>query len=371
VTPDDPAALALQEEAETRGFIVAWAPIELPAAVRERYDAWIDARHHATMGELARAIEVRQDPRPRFGWAKSVLVLAAPHAFPDPGTPANGFRIGRVARVFWIREQDWVQRLVQPHLEELKALCHELGGRCRDYVDQGPLPLRSHAANAGLGSIGRNGMLIRPGLGSYLTLAVLLTSFEVEAASPERDVCGRCVKCVRRCPTGALLGDGTLDANRCTSYWTTQHPGLVPQNVWSGIGDWVFGCDLCQEVCPWNARAERFWKGYEPEPELAHPDLRDFFSAYGTSFGEKYGESSFERAGRGRMARNALIVARNTNEGDALTLGRLGAEDVDPLVRATAAQALAGLGDTRTTERLLEDPAPAVRREAEAALHSR
>ena len=107
----------------------AWAPVELPSRVREDYERWLAERRHATMGQLARGLPVRLDPTQRFGWARSALVLAAPHAFPDPGRPAGGLRIGSVGRIFWIREQDYVERLVQPVVEELKILCHRLGAR--------------------------------------------------------------------------------------------------------------------------------------------------------------------------------------------------------------------------------------------------
>ena len=364
----EPQAQELQHEAEQRGFLVGWAPVELPAAVKQRYEGWVEQRRHATMGELARALDVRFEPAQRFGWARSVMVLAAPHGYPDPGSPGDGVRIGRVGRVFWVREQGWVERLVQPHVEALKARCRELGARCRDYVDQGPLPVRSHAAHAGLGWIGRNGMLMRPGPGSYLTLAVLLTSFEVESAEPHRRLCGTCELCVRACPVGALMGDGTLDANRCISYWTTQHPGLVPHALWPGMDDWIFGCDTCQTVCPWNACAEAFWGGYGPEPALAHPDLRTFFSAFGGGFAKRYGGSSFERAGRWRMARNALIVLANHGSTEHVPVARLGARDTDPLVRATAAVALTALGDPGPVAPLRDDPDARVRAEAERAL---
>jgi epoxyqueuosine reductase len=364
----EPGARELQHEAEQRGFLVSWAPVELPATVRIRYEEWLEQRRHATMGELARALDVRFEPAQRFGWARSVMVLAAPHGYPDPGSPEDGVRIGRVGRVFWVREQGWLERLVQPHLEALKARCRELGARCRDYVDQGPLPVRSHAAQTGLGWIGRNGMVMRPRHGSYLTLAVLLTSFDVEPAEPHRQLCGSCRLCVQACPVGALLGDGTLDANRCISYWTTQHPGLVPADLWPGFGDWLFGCDTCQTVCPWNARAASFWDGYGPEPVLAHPDLRSFFSASGDGFAERYRGSSFERAGRWRLARNALIVLANDRSAEHVPLARLGARDTDPLVRATAAVALAALGDTAAAAALRDDPDERVRVEAERAL---
>jgi len=360
--------LILQQEAEARGFLVAWASVELPTLAQERYQQWIAAGHQATMGQLARVLEFRLAPRKRLAWAQSVMILAAPHAFPDPGVLEGGVRVGRVGRLFWVREQEYIRLLIEPHIEELKDLCYKLGGRCKDYIDQGPLSFRSYAALAGLGWIGRNAMLLRSGSGTYMTLALLLTSFEVEPPPLYPNHCGSCTLCVKNCPTGALLGDATLDANRCTSYWTTQHPDLIPVEKWSGIGDWVYGCDICQEVCPWNQKAERFWQGYQPEQELAHPDLADFITLSEVDFRAKYARSAFERTGRLQLARNALIVLSNTQEQAYLPLIRQGAQDLAPLVRATAAWALVKMGDIRTAETLLKDPKAIVQREARRAL---
>lgn len=368
--PADTAAIALQKAAEARGFVVAWAPVDLPDAVVDRYLTWIASRRHAGLGQLARAVEVRLAPRSRLAWARSALVLAAPHAFPDPGPPPGGVRIGRVGRIFWVREQDYIQRRVQPELERLKEMCHRLGGRCRDYVEQGPLSFRSYGVLAGLGWIGRNGMLIHPRLGSYLTLAVVLTSFDVAPVSVSPPRCGRCQLCVERCPTNALFGDGTLDANRCIAYWTTQHLDLIPVELWDALGFWLFGCDACQDVCPWSPEVNHFWEGYKPDPELAHPDMTDFLTLSNRAFAQKYAQSAFERAGRARMARNALVVLANTRDPGYLSLVRLGRLDPSPLVRATAAWALVRLGGRMDAERLLSDPDPRVRREARRALET-
>lgn len=360
----------LQEAAEERGLTVHWAPITLPAESRTRYAQWIAAGRHATMGQLARAIDVRQDPTQRLAWARSVMLLSAPHAFPDPGVPVGGVRSGQVGRIFWFREQDYIRLLIEPHLEVLKALCYQLGGRCSDYIDQGPLPFRSYAALSGLGWIGRNGMLLNQSQGSYLTLAVLLTNQEIAAPPLYPNRCGTCQRCLQGCPTNALLGDGTLDAWRCTSYWTTQHRDLIPPERWEGLGDWVYGCDICQSVCPWNERAATFWQGYQPEPDLVHPDLTDFLTLSEQAFQQKYLGSSFERSGRIRMARNALIVLANTHDPSHLPLVRLAAQDINPLLRATAAHALARLGDRSTVANLQHDPSELVRKEAHSALAS-
>ncbi|GIW37142.1 MAG: epoxyqueuosine reductase [Meiothermus sp.] len=352
------AALILTQAAQEQGFLTAWAGIELPEATQDRYQAWLAQGRQAEMAYLNQNLSTRLSPRSRFGWAKSVLVLAAPHAYPPPKRPLGGVRIGRVARYAWVRDY---HLLIQPYLQDLERLAQSLGLQAKGYVDTGPLSERSYAAWGGLGWIGRNAMLMRMGEGTYLTLAMLLTSLPPPAGEglyPNR--CGTCRRCVTGCPTGALLGDGTLDSRRCISYWTIEHRGPIPAELWTGMGDWLFGCDICQEVCPWNRKARAFWQGFVPEPELAYPNLEDFFTLSSKAFERKYAGTVFLRPGRTRMARNALVVLANLGNPDYLPLVRRGARDVNPLVRATAAEALARLGDFDSLVLLLQDPEPSV-----------
>ncbi|MCX7803099.1 MAG: tRNA epoxyqueuosine(34) reductase QueG [Meiothermus ruber] len=346
-------AEALTQAAQERGFLTAWAGLDLPQETQQRYRDWLAEGKQAGMAYLPRNLETRLNPSQRFTWARSVLVLAAPHAYPPPPKPPGGLRLGRVARYAWVRDY---HRLMQPHLEALEHLAQRLGAQAKGYVDTGPLSERSYAVLGGLGWVGRNAMLMRMGEGTYLTLAVLLTSLEAPPAEPYPNRCGRCSRCVAHCPTQALLGDGTLDARLCISYWTIEHRGPIPDGLWAGIGDWLLGCDLCQEVCPWNRKAQSFWEGFIPEPELAYPNLEDFFFLSSKAFERKYAGTVFLRPGRTRMARNALVVLANLGNPDYLPLVRRAAQDVNPLVRATAARALAWLGDFVSLEPLRRDP---------------
>ncbi|MER3484371.1 MAG: tRNA epoxyqueuosine(34) reductase QueG [Meiothermus sp.] len=355
------ALTTLTHEAEERGFLTTWAPVALPEDTQQRYRDWVRDGKNASMDYLVG--EGRLEPTLRFPWAKSVLVLAAPHAYPDPGVPEGGIRLGRVARYAWVRDY---HRLMGPHLEVLETLAAKLGVQAKGYVDTGPLPERSYGVLGGLGWIGRNAMLMRMGEGTYLTLAVLLTGLEPPEAQTYPNRCGRCTRCVAACPTNALLGDGTLDSRRCISYWTIEHRGLIPAELWPSIGEWLFGCDICQEVCPWNRKAQAFWSGFSPEPELAHPNLEDFFSLSGRAFARRHENTVFLRPGRTRMARNALIVLANREEH--LPLVRKAAQDVNPIVRATAARALAKFEDWDSVSVLRKDPDPHVTREAEEVL---
>lgn len=359
----NPAEL-LTQAAQERGFITAWAALDLPAAVTERNLEWLQAGHQAGMDYLAQSLPTRQAPRSRFEWANSVLVLAAPHGYPKPEKPLGGTRVGKVARYAWVRDY---HRLMGPHLLELEQLAADLGLQAKGYVDTGPLSERSYGALGAMGWIGRNAMLMRMGEGTHLTLAMLLTSLTPTAFSEGEGVypvrCGRCTRCLTACPTDALRGDGTLDSRRCIAYWTIEHRGLIPAEMWAGMGEWLFGCDICQEVCPWNRRAKAFWQDFQPEAELAHPNLEDFFSLSSKAFERRYGGTVFLRPGRTRMARNALIVLANGGDLAYLPLIRQGANDVNPIVRATAARALAKLGDLDALLPLRHDPDPLVLQE--------
>jgi epoxyqueuosine reductase QueG len=384
---------SLLQEAQSIGFLAAISAIELTEKVKGNYQTWLAEGKQASMAYLENP--TRLNPQHHFAWAKSVLVLAAPHAYPDPGIPAGGVRIGKVARYAWVRDYHLA---IEPHLKALEELAAGLGIQAKGYVDHGPLSERSYAALGGLGWIGKNTMLMRMGEGSYLTLAALLTDQPVPTSiknfeKPGRNLlrpheaspsslllapsslpltpypsrCGTCTRCITACPTNALH-DRTLDARLCISYWTIEHRGLIPTQLWPAMGDWLFGCDICQEVCPWNRKAKTFWQGFAPQAELAHPDLGNFFDLSGKAFARLYAGTVFLRPGRTRMARNALIVLANWGDDMYLSLVRKAAGDVNPVVRATAAHALVRLGDRESAELLLRDPDALVTEQANLAL---
>ncbi|MCW2985819.1 MAG: 4Fe-4S ferredoxin iron-sulfur binding domain protein [Conexibacter sp.] len=374
--PSGDGAAGLQREAERHGFVVSWAAVGLPEAWRESYVQWIDEHRNAGVGQLARGLQTRLDPQERFSWAQSVMVLAVPQAYPDPGAPPDGLRSGQVARRFWVKEPEpfFLKRLLEPSIDALKAHAQDLGVRTRDYVDQGPLPGNLYAVSSGRFWRGRNAMPINPQLGTRITLAALLTDlpFDVPASAPHPDRCGSCRRCVDTCPTDALIGDRRIDLNRCVSFWTTTHQGLIPADMWDGIGTWLLGCDACQDVCPWNWRPERAewaWEAFTPDPELVHPRLDDLVDLSAAEFSRRFADSAFERLGRARVVRNALIVLANSGDDRAPELLLRAADDDASLVRATAARGLARIGERVQAERLGCDPDPLVRAEALDALN--
>ena len=350
----------LEEALRERGLLYAWAPLAIPEEAEGRFRRFLAEGRHGGMAYLERGVEARFHLEHRFPWARSALVVFAPYAYPDPGVPKGGIRVGRVARYAWVRDYHLV---LGEEVRALEGLARSLGVEAKGYVDHGPIPERTLAALTGIGWIGKSGMFLSQGFGVHAFIGVLLTSLEVEAPFPHPGRCGRCTRCLVSCPTGALLGDGTLDARVCVSYLTVEHKGFIPPALWPGMGEWLLGCDLCQEVCPWE-RFGKVWRGFRPEPELAHPNLEEFFRLSGRAFQRKFGDTAFARPGSARMARNALIVLSNLGLGEDLL--REAAQDPHPLVRRTALHALfrAGLG----IEGFLRDPDEGIRAEASVLL---
>ncbi|MBB5233649.1 tRNA epoxyqueuosine(34) reductase QueG [Deinococcus budaensis] len=350
---------------------VGWAPAQVPAPAVDEYAGWLAAGRHAGMGYLERQLPARADPASRLEGAGSVLVLGVSHAFADPGVPPGGVRVGRVARYAWT--PDYHDQL-QPVLTRLEAEAARLGVRARGYVDHGPVMERLFASGGFLGWRGKSGMTVSTRLGAFVTLAVLLTDLPFGgAAAVHPDRCGRCLRCVAACPTSAIGDDRTIDARRCISYLTIEHRGPVAPELRAGMGDWLFGCDVCSEVCPWSVRAGPLARLFRPDPELAHPDLSAFFGVSERGFERRFAGTAFLRPRRKGMARNALTVLGNLSpeqgraaQGWPLLLA--GAEDPAWEVREAAAWALGRWEEESRVRPLLDDPHPAVRETAARAL---
>jgi epoxyqueuosine reductase len=184
----------------------------------------------------------------------------------------------------------------------------------RRYVDTGPLLERELAVRAGLGWFGKNTMLINPHFGSWLFLGVLLLDLELAYDAPfEADRCGTCDRCLQACPTRCILPDRTLDASRCISYLTIELKRAdIPAELRPQVGDWVFGCDVCQEVCPWNRFAPRTTEpAFDPRPGLPRPELSELLNMDDEAFRRRFRGSPIKRAKRQGLQRNAAVVLEN------------------------------------------------------------
>ncbi len=318
-------------------------------------DAWCRAGHAGGLGWMTRDPAQRADPSTLLAAVRSVVCVAAPYPSAAPAFEAEG-RYGRVARYAWGRDYHDV---LLPRLERLgEALVGALGrGRFAVACDHSPLLERAAAARSGLGFVGKNTCLIRPGVGSFVLLGEVLLDRELasagpwpvegSAAGPAGSGCGACRRCLPACPTGAFAAPYVLDARRCLSALTIEHRGAIPVELRPLLGPWVFGCDVCQEVCPFNAAG-----GPEPWPELsaAHgvgPRL-DLAATLGLrddeAFERRFAGTPLLRPGRAALLRNVAIVARNVGATAAVpALAEAAALDPSPLVREHAAWALNGV----------------------------
>ena len=334
------AARVFREEALREGFArVGVARAGTPAGF-ERFRDWIAAGRHAGMDYLEKTAEARESPASLLPGARSVICLAASYPSSAPIAP-DGARIARSA-VGADYHGTLRQRATRVALEAFRRLAG--GFRYRVCVDSTPLAERSFAAAAGLGWIGKNGLLIDPENGSYLLLAEILTDLDLPPDDPIAERCGSCERCLKACPTGAFLEPGLLDASRCLAYWTIEHRGPLPDAVKEKIGDNVFGCDICQEVCPWNpplaARAadapkpRRRRAGDERDRSDSIP-MRGEWLARGPGQGRRrYGATALNRAGRRGVQRNAAASA-----------GAAGDRGLLPVLARASRVAEAGLAD--------------------------
>ena len=266
MTPRDTAAL-LKAWALEAGFDRAGIAVLERAAHGEAFVRWLEAGHQAGMSYLERRIEHRLEPERLVPGARSVLCVALRYLVPQDET-VEGDLWPRVAR--YARGDDYHELMGR----RLEALCARIehafpGTVTRPYVDTGPVLEREWAARAGLGAIGKNTNLLHPEDGSYFLLGEMFLGLDLAPDVPLADLCGSCRACLDACPTGALPAPYLLDSRLCISYWTIEHRGAIPAEVRPLVGDWVFGCDICQEVCPWNAAPKA-----ASDPALALPESR-------------------------------------------------------------------------------------------------
>lgn len=311
-------AQALKNHARQLGFSLAGITTPAPPPHFSSYQRWLSAGFHAGMTYLAedRARLRRANPREILPDCQSILVLAIPYFNPQQASlPQNAARpTGRIAAYAW--GDDYHQRL-PPRLQALVAFLEEKTGQPipnRYYTDTGPLLERDLAQRAGLGWAGKNTCLIAPQHGSYFLLAEILLGIELPADPPfENDHCGNCTRCLEACPTGALLPGRKLDARRCISYLTIENKGEIPAELRPNLGNWVFGCDICQLVCPWNLRFAPAAgdPAFAPRPGLPLPALQDELNLTQETFAQKFKNSPLKRAKWSGYQRNLRAALEN------------------------------------------------------------
>ena len=333
-----PEALAarIKEEGRRLGFdLVAVGPADPPDHAAA-FEDWLDAAYAGGMAYLARGRDKRLDPDRVLAGARSVVACALNY-FQGPAAdgPAG------VARYAWGEDYHAV---LEPRLRALADTLGRLapGSTARTYVDTGPLLERDLAARAGLGWIGKNTMLLHPDLGSFFFIGTVLTTAELEPDAPLPDRCGTCTRCLDACPTEAFVGPYVLDARRCIAYLTIEHRGPIPADLRAGVGTWTFGCDVCQDVCPWNRRAPVSGeRAFDPRPL---PPLAELLLLDATRYQDALRGSPLKRARREGLARNAAVAMGNRGSAEDVptVVGALG--HADPTVRGHAAWALGRIG---------------------------
>lgn len=349
--PDPGLALRVKQLARSLGFDLAGVTSPEPSAGTERFRDWVAAGYAGEMRWLSRRVEERVDPRRVMQGVRSILCLGLvydPGARPEPPPGA-----GRVSR--YAGGEDYHEVLLG-QLEGLAAGLEALVQapvRTRAYVDTGPVLERALAARAGLGWIGKNSCLIHPQLGSYVFLGVLFTDLALAQDAAQADHCGSCRACLDVCPTDAFVRPHVLDATRCLSYTTIELRNALPENLREGQGAHVFGCDLCQEVCPFNQRERRrvpadplgLRARLAPRAEWVAPDLAWLLMLDEQAWRAATRRTALRRAKWRSLLRNALVAAGNSGETRLLPLVRAHAEGDDALLAEHARWALARLGE--------------------------
>jgi epoxyqueuosine reductase len=308
-------SVQVKRHAKTLGFEAAGVTTLERNTHAAELDRWLAAGHAGTMTYLHRQAEKRKDPARIMPQARVAVVTLTNYFHGSPGY-GPGDRHPRVAQYAWSSDYHDV---LGARLEQLAAAIREVapGAVTRAYVDAGPVPERELAQRAGLGWIAKNMMLIHPAIGSFTFIGVVLTDADLAPDLPfEADRCGTCRRCLDACPTDAFAGPGDLDARACISYLTIEHRGAFSDAQRRDVGQWVFGCDVCQDVCPWNvsfagATAD---PGFAVRAEVAAPDLRALAEMGDAEFARRYGDTPFARPGAAGMRRNAAAVLAGAGE---------------------------------------------------------
>ena len=358
-TPISDVKTMVKRAAEEAGFDLAGIAPASDAPELERFPEWIDAGRAGEMkymaarddrGDLKRASLSRVAP-----WARSVIVCAINYNTRNPySTQVHEPSRGWISRYAWSRE-DYHEGVLR-RLKQVESALHEavsnrsgLGGllwgghscppalTTRSYVDTGPIVERVFAKYAGVGWIAKNTCIINQKKGSWLFLGVILTSLELAPDLPAPDRCGTCTRCIEACPTDAIVAPYQIDSNKCISYLTIEKRGSIPEDLRAGMGPHVFGCDICQDVCPWNRKApSSSAPEFEARPGLVNPALTWLAEMTDEEFREVFRGSPIRRTKRSGLRRNAAIAMGNSGNQEFLPLLEKLTADEDESVAESA-----------------------------------
>ncbi len=311
---------------------------------------WLDRGYAGEMRYMHRTAERRADVRNVLPDARSVISLGVVYNTPQPySTESADPTRAAIARYAW---GDDYHVVIEQRLRDLAARVRAIAGEgfdARAYVDTGPVQERVYAQHAGLGWIGKNTCLINPELGSWIFLAAIICNVPLEPDAPALDQCGTCTLCLDACPTGALVDPGVLDATKCLSYLTIELKGAIPAEHRNAVGEHAYGCDICQEVCPWNLSpsiAVSNHPAWQARSGLDAPKLLDLWRRSDDELRALLKGSAMKRAGVRRLRRNLAVALGNAGDPQAADALKDQAEPAcrDPLVTEHVAWAVEKLG---------------------------
>lgn len=363
--------IAVKTEAARLGFTLAGVSPAVEPTGFSRLQDWLTAGYAGEMHYLAGRLEAYRHPSSVLDGVRSIMMLSTSYRTTEPRPLQSGE--GRISRYAWGLDY---HDLIRSRLNLLADFVtqHAPGSTSRGVTDTAPLLEGEFAQLAGLGWIGKNTLVLNRQHGSWFFLAALLTTAElVPDAAYATDHCGTCTACLDACPTQAFQAPYVLDATRCISYLTIEHRSAIPPALRPGIGEWLFGCDICQEVCPWNRRVESVEEtAFQPQEGANPVDLRSLFALDEAAFRQRFRGSPVWRAKRRGLLRNAAIVLGNRPDNANLPALISGLNDSEPLVRGACAWALARYSAEPAAAALAArqtvEADPAVREEIEAAL---
>ncbi|MBD2745324.1 tRNA epoxyqueuosine(34) reductase QueG [Microvirga sp. BT688] len=360
---------AFVERAKALGFdtVRIARPDSIPLAP-ERLQAWLEAGHHGSMDWMADTAERRADPRTLWPEVRSVILLGLNYG-PADDPLAELAQKDRGYISVYARNRDYHDVIKGKLKEAAGFLASKASSDVKVFVDTAPVMEKPLAEAAGLGFQGKHTVVVSREFGNWLFLGAIFTTAELPADAPERNHCGSCRRCLDVCPTNAFPAPYQLDARRCISYLTIEHKGHIPEELRSGIGNRIFGCDDCLAVCPWNkfAQAGREARLVQRE-DLAALPLADLARLDDPAFRTRFAGTPIKRTGRDRFIRNVLIAIGNAGDASLAEEAERLLDDASPLVRAMAVWTLGRLLPPEAkaryaAERLEQESDPDVREE--------
>ena len=318
----------------------------------ESYEGWVGSGYAGEMGYLTRNLDRRKDPQVLVPGARSIICVGLNY---QP-KPTDETRQGPTGRISGYARGDDYHDLMKTRLIELQGRIVELIPKTegRAYVDTGPVLERDFAARAGVGWFGKHTNLIHKRSGSWFFLGELILTADLVPDTPATDHCGTCTKCINACPTDAILEPYVLDSTRCISYLSIELRGPIPKDLREGMGDWIYGCDVCQDVCPWNEKQAipTDEPAFQSRPGSDRPDLHGILGMDQAAFSERFSKSPIKRTKRRGLLRNAAVAVGNTGGRSDVPVLKRSLSDVEPLVRSHSAWALGRIGGSEARKAL-------------------